>query len=90
MCFVLSRARQPQTHVLQVFSACAMSFVHGANDVANAMGPLSGVYQIWSTGEISSNVRASCADAILQHRPSAAGFESLAGCSSYCTYCVKI
>lgn len=41
---------------LQVFSASAMSFVHGANDVANAMGPLSGVYQIWSTGEISSNV----------------------------------
>ena len=33
-----------------------MSFVHGANDVANAMGPLSGVYQIWSTGQISSNV----------------------------------
>jgi phosphate/sulfate permease len=46
--------------VLQVFSACAMSFVHGANDVANAMGPLSGVYQIWSTGQISSNVSGLC------------------------------
>jgi phosphate/sulfate permease len=46
--------------VVQVFSASAMSFVHGANDVANAMGPLSGVYQIWSTGEISSNVSRQC------------------------------
>jgi solute carrier family 20 (sodium-dependent phosphate transporter) len=47
---------------MQVFSACAMSFVHGANDVANAMGPLSGVYQIWQTGQISSNVRPHCHD----------------------------
>ena len=49
-------ANDGQGGVLQVFSACAMSFVHGANDVANAMGPLSGVYQIWQTGQISSNV----------------------------------
>jgi sodium-dependent phosphate transporter len=41
---------------LQVFSASVMSFTHGANDVANAMGPFSAVYTIWSTGEITSKV----------------------------------
>ena len=35
-----------------------MSFTHGANDVSNAMGPFSAVYQIWNTGEVSSNVSA--------------------------------
>lgn len=37
---------------LQVFSACVMSFAHGSNDVANAMGPFSGVYYIWETREV--------------------------------------
>ena len=40
----------------QVFSACVMSFTHGANDVSNAMGPFAAVYQIWSTGQVSSSV----------------------------------
>jgi sodium-dependent phosphate transporter len=40
---------------LQVFSACSMSFAHGANDVANAMGPLSAVYTIWQTGTVGKN-----------------------------------
>lgn len=38
----------PQTeHVykyLQVFSAICVSFAHGANDVANAAGPLAGIW----------------------------------------------
>ncbi|KAF2721896.1 phosphate transporter [Polychaeton citri CBS 116435] len=34
---------------LQVMTAATASFGHGANDVANAMGPLSTVYQIWRT-----------------------------------------
>ena len=29
---------------LQVFSACAVSFGHGANDVANAVGPFAGIW----------------------------------------------
>eukprot|EP00898_Chlorokybus_atmophyticus_P003538 jgi/Chlat1/4185/Chrsp27S04236 len=36
---------------LQVFSAVAMSFAHGSNDTANAVGPYSAIYQIWRTGE---------------------------------------
>jgi solute carrier family 20 (sodium-dependent phosphate transporter) len=40
----------------QIFSACVMSFTHGANDVSNAMGPLAAVYSIWSTGAIASSV----------------------------------
>ena len=30
-----------------MFSAMVMSFAHGSNDVANAMGPFSAVYYIW-------------------------------------------
>ena len=36
---------------LQVITACAMSFAHGSNDVANAMGPFAAVYQTWTTGK---------------------------------------
>jgi PiT family inorganic phosphate transporter len=35
---------------LQVFSACLMAFAHGANDVANAIGPLSAAIYILQTG----------------------------------------
>jgi len=37
---------------LQVFSASAMAFAHGANDVANTMGPFAAVYQIWQTAKV--------------------------------------
>ena len=35
---------------LQVMTACYVAFGNGANDVANAMGPVAGVYFIYSTG----------------------------------------
>lgn len=38
---------------VQVFTACLNSFAHGANDVANAIGPLSGLLMIYQTGEVS-------------------------------------
>lgn len=34
--------------LLQVITACTMSFSHGANDISNASGPLSTVYLVWS------------------------------------------
>ncbi|KAJ3071698.1 Na+/Pi symporter [Podochytrium sp. JEL0797] len=38
---------------LQVFTAAFASFGHGSNDVANAIGPLAAVYQLWSEGQVS-------------------------------------
>lgn len=41
--------------VLMVFTACAMAFAHGSNDVANAVGPLAAVASIvQSGGEIAA------------------------------------
>lgn len=39
---------------LQILSACFVAFAHGANDVANAIGPLSAVITIVETGEIAA------------------------------------
>jgi phosphate/sulfate permease len=39
---------------LQVVSACLMAFSHGANDVANAIGPLSAAIQVAETGSIKA------------------------------------
>ena len=36
--------------VLMVFTACAMAFAHGSNDVANAVGPLAAVVNIVQSG----------------------------------------
>jgi sodium-dependent phosphate transporter len=38
---------------IQVFTAVCDSFAHGANDVANAMGPFMSIYIIYHNGEVS-------------------------------------
>jgi len=35
---------------IQVLTACTASFAHGANDVANAIGPWAVIYQVWHAG----------------------------------------
>jgi phosphate/sulfate permease len=39
---------------IQVFTACLNSFAHGANDVANAIAPVSAVLVIYQTGQVPS------------------------------------
>ena len=38
--------------VLMIFTACAMAFAHGSNDVANAVGPLAAVVSVVSSGGV--------------------------------------
>ncbi len=40
--------------ILQIFTASAFAFSHGANDIANAIGPFAAIIDILSTGEIST------------------------------------
>ncbi|EGY16466.1 hypothetical protein VD0002_g7048 [Verticillium dahliae] len=37
---------------LQIMTACSASFVHGANDVSNAIGPYATIFEIWQKGFI--------------------------------------
>ena len=37
---------------LQIATSAFASFAHGSNDVSNAVGPISAIYSIWSTGEV--------------------------------------
>jgi PiT family inorganic phosphate transporter len=41
---------------LQITTASYVAFAHGANDVANAVGPLAAVYAVQSTGEVTMKV----------------------------------
>ena len=36
--------------VLMIFTACAMAFAHGSNDVANAVGPLAAINSVLASG----------------------------------------
>ncbi|EFN59965.1 hypothetical protein CHLNCDRAFT_133070 [Chlorella variabilis] len=38
---------------LQVFTACANSFAHGSNDVANSIGPYAAIYGVWQTSTVA-------------------------------------
>eukprot|EP00903_Cladosiphon_okamuranus_P013854 g12891.t1 len=40
---------------VQIFTAICDSFSHGANDVANAMGPFSGIYLVYTTGVVEKD-----------------------------------
>lgn len=37
---------------LQVMTAAAASFIHGANDVSNSVGPFASAYAIWRSGKV--------------------------------------
>ncbi len=41
--------------VLMVFTACAMAFAHGSNDVANAVGPVAAIVSVVTNGGEISN-----------------------------------
>lgn len=53
---ILARFKQtePVFAVLQVITACYMAFAHGANDVANSIGPLAAVVNLTQTGELAA------------------------------------
>ena len=40
--------------VLMIFTACAMAFAHGSNDVANAVGPLAAVVSVVRSGAVGA------------------------------------
>lgn len=42
--------------MLQAFTATTASFAHGSNDVANAMGPLTVIFQVWETGTTAASL----------------------------------
>jgi inorganic phosphate transporter, PiT family len=45
--------------VLMVFTACAMAFAHGSNDVANAIGPVAAVVSVVEAGEVTQKAAVS-------------------------------
>jgi sodium-dependent phosphate transporter len=38
--------------ILQVISACAMSFAHGSNDIANSIGSFSAAYYVYQNMKV--------------------------------------
>ncbi|MGD8175911.1 inorganic phosphate transporter [Marinimicrobium sp. ARAG 43.8] len=41
--------------ILMIFTACAMAFAHGSNDVANAVGPLAAIVSVIQTQSVTSS-----------------------------------
>jgi PiT family inorganic phosphate transporter len=42
---------------LVILTSCSVAFAHGANDVANAVGPVAAIYEIVRTGSVAMKVR---------------------------------
>lgn len=42
---------------LQIITACYVAFAHGANDVANAVGPLAGIYMAMKENAVAASVQ---------------------------------
>jgi PiT family inorganic phosphate transporter len=42
--------------LMMIFTACAMAFAHGSNDVANAVGPVAAVYGVIRSGTVQETV----------------------------------
>ena len=40
--------------ILMIFTACAMAFAHGSNDVANAVGPLAAIIGVLENGAVTA------------------------------------
>jgi PiT family inorganic phosphate transporter len=40
--------------ILMIFTACAMAFAHGSNDVANAVGPMAAVVSVIKSGSLEA------------------------------------
>lgn len=41
--------------LIQIFTSCCASFAHGANDIANAMGPFMTVYGVYHAGKVDKS-----------------------------------
>ena len=39
---------------LQIVTACYVAFAHGSTDVANAVGPLAGILEVWKSGVVGT------------------------------------
>jgi PiT family inorganic phosphate transporter len=40
--------------ILQIYTACAVAFAHGSNDVANAVGPMAAIYSTVKSGTVTA------------------------------------
>lgn len=57
--FISTKKRDPVEEIFrrfQVVTSCYVAFSHGANDVANAIGPVVGIYTIYQTHSVSPTV----------------------------------
>lgn len=52
-CEVFDEKTEMFFRYVQVFTCCCDSFSHGANDVANSIGPFAAIYVVYNAGEVS-------------------------------------